>query len=830
MESSRIFVKNLPPSINDADFRKHFTARWPLTDVKVIPRRRIGYVGFESPQAAQDAVNYFNRSFIKLSRISVEVARSITDPSLPRHRAHGSGHGVESRPGPSKSAPTPIADDKSQENSKKRKREAVDQSDPKFKEYLEVMNPKVRGGEDTTDQAKSAQASSPEPEAIEVDEASDDEYESIPKRPTKVRIKETDLSASSNLGALPSTETPDDPVPRLANPPSPPVLAQDATDDDFLRSRTNRLLSVEPEDAISTRAPVPSNPPAQEPSAAQGDDDEEPDVSPDAADADAGEGSRTHAQSDDSVEDSIRKTSRLFLRNLRYNVKEEDIEALLGKYGEIDEINLPTGSSGQRKGYAMIHFANAEEAVAAFQNIDGQPFQGRILHVLPAKAKRETQLDEYALSKLPLKRQQQIRRKAAAASNTFNWNSLYMSQDAVNASVAHRMGITKAELLDPTSSDAAVKQAISETEIIQETKAYFLSHGVNIDAFKSQKKRGETVLLLKGFPFGTTLEELRLLCEEGGAVVLRVVMPPSGTIAIAEFAQPAQCKTAFAKLSYRRFKESSIIFVEYAPVGTLTEATAPITVDRQPAVKNKVSATELLEGDQAMETAGVTSSLYVSNLNFATTSDSLAEAFAALDGFVSARVKTKVDKKGQVLSMGFGFVEFRSKEHAAAAATVMDGRGLQGHALRVKASHRGLDAVEERKRDATAAEKTKIVIKNVPFETNKKDIRTLLSTYGQVRSVRMPKKFGNATRGFAFAEFVSSREAANALASLKDTHLLGRKLVLQYAEQDAVDAEEEIAKMQKKVEGQVRSEALHRLTGTGRRKINLDGAGNDEEA
>jgi multiple RNA-binding domain-containing protein 1 len=36
-------------------------------------------------------------------------------------------------------------------------------------------------------------------------------------------------------------------------------------------------------------------------------------------------------------------------------------------------------------------------------------------------------LDEFALAKLPLKKQREIRRKAEAATASFKWNSLYMS-------------------------------------------------------------------------------------------------------------------------------------------------------------------------------------------------------------------------------------------------------------------------------------------------------------------------------------------------------------------------------------------------------------------
>lgn len=75
-ESSRIFVRNLPPTITEADFRKHFS-RGHITDVKVLPQRRIGYVGFKTPEEARQAVKLFHRSFIRMSRISVEVAKPV---------------------------------------------------------------------------------------------------------------------------------------------------------------------------------------------------------------------------------------------------------------------------------------------------------------------------------------------------------------------------------------------------------------------------------------------------------------------------------------------------------------------------------------------------------------------------------------------------------------------------------------------------------------------------------------------------------------------------------------------------------------------------------
>ena len=476
-------------------------------------------------------------------------------------------------------------------------------------------------------------------------------------------------------------------------------------------------------------------------------------------------------------------------------------------------------------------FAEPNNAVDAFQAMDGATFQGRLLHIMPGNAKRDTSLDEFEISKLPLKKQNMIRKKAEASSNSFNWNSLYMSQDAVNASMANRLGVSKSELLDPTSADAAVKQAIAETTVIQETKAYFAANDVDLDAFKTHK-RGDTSILVKNFPFGTTIDELRKLFEEHGPV-LRVLMPPSGTIAIIQFAQANHAKTAFGKLAYRRIKDS-VLFLEKAPVG-LFKVERPDQVSQlkdRPTGVQKLNVTDLLSREDQAEQEVETTSLFVRNLNFATTTSKLAEAFQALDGFVSARVKTKMDPKkpGQTLSMGFGFVEFRTKDQAQAALKVMDGHVLDDHTLAVKASHRGLDAAEERRREdkakKAAGQRTKIIIKNLPFQATKKDVRALFGTYGQLRSVRVPKKADYTTRGFAFADFVTPREAENALNALRDTHLLGRKLVLDFAEAEAVDAEEEIEKMQRKVGGQVNKVALQQLTGGGRKKVNI---GNNED-
>jgi multiple RNA-binding domain-containing protein 1 len=439
-------------------------------------------------------------------------------------------------------------------------------------------------------------------------------------------------------------------------------------------------------------------------------------------------------------------------------------------------------------------------------------------------------LDDFALSKLPLKQQQRIKRRREAASTTFNWNALYMNADAVVSSVANRLGLAKSEILDPTSSDAAIKQAHAETHIIQETKAYFKEQGVDLDSFK-KSQRGDTAILVKNIPYDCSKDELRRLFEEYGQLK-KFLMPPSQTIAIVEFDNAAQCKTAFGALAYRKIK-GSVLFLEKAPKDLLLGQTQPQEANTRDEGVSKTAASELKDSNDAAHATATTTTVFVRNLNFSTTSSQLTETFKPLEGFLSARVKTKTDPKkpGVVLSMGFGFLEFRTAQQAQAAIKAIDNYNLEGHKLQLRASHKGADAAEQRRvadaQKQAAGKKTKIIIKNLPFEATKKDVRALFGAYGQLRSVRVPKKMDRATRGFAFADFASAKEAESAMDALRDTHLLGRRLVLDMAEEEAADAEEEIERMQKKVGGQVNRVALAKLTGGGRKKFTTE---REEEA
>lgn len=70
-------MSGLPPTCSNEQLKKHFSNRFQTTDAHVLANRRIGFVGFKSPDAAKEAVAYFNKTYLKMSKISVEIARPV---------------------------------------------------------------------------------------------------------------------------------------------------------------------------------------------------------------------------------------------------------------------------------------------------------------------------------------------------------------------------------------------------------------------------------------------------------------------------------------------------------------------------------------------------------------------------------------------------------------------------------------------------------------------------------------------------------------------------------------------------------------------------------
>lgn len=261
-------------------------------------------------------------------------------------------------------------------------------------------------------------------------------------------------------------------------------------------------------------------------------------------------------------------------------------------------------------------------------------------------------------------------------------------------------------------------------------------HGIILDSFESVNTRSgarsNTTVLVKNIPYGTSTVDLQNMFGMHGEVT-RLLLPPAGTMAVVEYEHADEARKAFKGLAYKRLA-NAIMYLEWAPTGLfrkdgergVDDGVKPVTV-----LEQRVSPTIKAEAGELPEKELVPdSTLFVKNLSFNTTAERLISAFKGLAGFAFARVNTKPDPKnpGARLSMGYGFVGFNSVPEAETAVKTMQNFVLDGHALLVKFAARGTEDDTARKGGSASLGKTKsakMIVKNVPFEATKKDIREL---------------------------------------------------------------------------------------------------------
>lgn len=377
-------------------------------------------------------------------------------------------------------------------------------------------------------------------------------------------------------------------------------------------------------------------------------------------------------------QESVTESGRIFVRNLPYSTSEEELSQLFGEYGPLTEVTLPLDKTTNKStGMAFVTFMLPEHAGKAYGELDGQIFQGRLLHLLPARPRRGQEGGGTTPLSSSFKRKKQLQMKAEAGRG-HNWNTLFLGANAVVDVMAEKYATEKGDILDASGhggGSAAVRLALGETELVQETRQFLQQHGVNLEVFEQLKpERSKTVLVVKNLSAGTSAAELCKLFQPYGQLV-QVIMPPAGISALVEFVEASHARQAFSKLAYTNFKHLPL-YLEWAPVGVLKKS-------------------RKLPKESA------------------------------------------VDKDS----------EHQDKQPSA-----------------------------------------KILVRNVPFEASRREVKELFSTFGTLKSVRLPKKSSVGSgehRGFAFVEFLTKQDAKRAFESLShSTHLYGRRLVLEWAEQE----------------------------------------------
>lgn len=278
MDSSRVFVKGLPPSLDEQDFRKHFSKRHNVNDIKLMPRRRMGYVGFDSAEDAQAAVKYFNKSFLRMSRLHVELADGVTSSSRNSNRQ-------------------PPLESSAKTNPLKRKQGSHERR---------VIAP----GEPKTPQSEASIG----PEDCRNDHINGEEHGEL----TPQKAPETDESTSNSLESNRNA-------------------AMDGSDADWMRTHTSRLLGLvadENELHVEHKSSPPNDHnPESHLESSPGFEHASTSYDPEAADTSKEEAPHNRLAPSDGE-----RYRRLFIRNLAYEANERHLKELLQRFGELREV------------------------------------------------------------------------------------------------------------------------------------------------------------------------------------------------------------------------------------------------------------------------------------------------------------------------------------------------------------------------------------------------------------------------------------------------------------------------------------------------------------
>ena len=342
--SSRIFVKGLPPTFTDAEFRKHFAfSGREITDAKIFPSRRIGYIGYKTPEDAKKAVKYFNKSFVRMSRIGVEIARPVQPISAPTAGRETGGDGAEVSQAVDRSIDAGKRDDSK-----------PDAEDPKLQEFLEAYKPKSKKraweAEGTGANATAIIQQDRPDKTAQKEAESDGEYQEVARKPKRAKKEHSPEETHPEAKPEPVATTVN-PEPESLNGETQATAAGAGagavSDADWARSRTSRLLGLLDEDeeeaaALAHPAPAQTGPNL--------DSDDEPIKGATSTRlADAPESSLPSPpleKTRDPVKplatnaetELVHSSMRLFVRNLAYDVKQEDLEAEFSTFGDMDEV------------------------------------------------------------------------------------------------------------------------------------------------------------------------------------------------------------------------------------------------------------------------------------------------------------------------------------------------------------------------------------------------------------------------------------------------------------------------------------------------------------
>ena len=514
------------------------------------------------------------------------------------------------------------------------------------------------------------------------------------------------------------------------------------------------------------------------------------------------------------VIEKIMNTSRLYITNIPFDCTEEDLKEFFKKFGPLSEVHVPIDKLTKTpKGIAFVQFMSGLDAVKLYC-LGGQASRKKFRRAKQESLKAPSSVPTLVYSgrnifiypgELPLVnevahslKEKRLQDKKKVTQLGFNWNTLYLNPTTVVNNMAKSMSLSAAEVLNVQEQGAAVRMSVAEVQELSTLKNWFEENGVSVDAFKNyngnenddfagKDDRSDKILLVKNLTPKINVDKFLDWFKRFGDVV-RILLPPNRSVAIIEYVHPTEAKIAFKSSSYKPF-DGLPLYLEWAPKHTFKRA----KIDpKKPNILIGGDMFKPVVTDDAINDTPVEDtdsvSVFVKNLNFCTSSAHFEKHFKFLPGFRKSVMKTKQSPHGELLSMGYGFVEFDTHANAEGCIRKLANSVLDGHELVLRISQREMESIgNKRKATDLGDASTKVVVKNVPFEATRQELHLLLSTVCTIQSLRLPKKYDGGHRGFCFVECQTVNDAKQLIQKMNGVHFYGRHLVFEFSGQASLE-------------------------------------------
>ncbi|KAI1723145.1 RNA recognition motif domain-containing protein [Ditylenchus destructor] len=618
---SRLIVKGLPKTFTEAKVRETFEKFGTVTDVSLKYTddgvfRRFGFVGFESEEYAHEAMEQLNNTVIQSSKIIVEQCRPLKERRVAP--AYGKMVNVER----SEINNTAQEGDNDSPKCKRRKPDAtIGKTIPA--EQMVVKDPKI--------------------DHFLREYDGDKKLSLIFRGPPNLKQKNfTEWLSPVRLNSLKLFRTKSEIV-IIVNFNRPLDVRQALQrDGSFLGgSKISVVQFAAPENA-SRRT------------------------------------TKTSSQEQDREKtiNNIKKTGRIFVRNLAYVCNEDNLRDLFETHGQLEDLQCVVDRQTRLcKGFAVVTFTERDDAVTAYEKLDGTIFMGRVLHLLPGeeKPKNESglQTQEKRLSQFQKDKAKELKKEAHGKSHT--WNPLFMGANAAAEALAKKMDVEKRDLvMEDGANSIGVRLAMAETKLVKETKEFLLANGICIDDTFTGK-RSATIIIVKNLAASNVSEEQLQKRFKRFGKIKRFVMPPAdGLCAIVEMSSKSEAKRAFEGIAYSSLsKGGQPLYLEWAPI---SDEEPKNTEEKKPEPKPEEDVLAVLnnkygysaeneekKGEEKEEVIKP-SKLLVRNVPFQASLDEMTQLFSAFGELKDIRMPRK---PGNTSHRGFCFVEFVAAADAA---------------------------------------------------------------------------------------------------------------------------------------------------------------------